>query len=56
MTARELCELTYVALSREPVKNMSELYKRLAAQGYLSLTKDGYVITLAGKLELERNK
>ncbi len=56
MTARELCELTYVALSREPVKNKSELYKRLAAQGYLSLTKDGYVLTLAGKQELERGK
>ena len=56
MTRREYSELSYVALRREPVKNTSELYKRLAAQGYLSLTKDGYVLTLAGKQELERGK
>lgn len=55
MSRKDYFELSYVAVMHRPVRNASERYKRLAQQGYLELTKDGYVITPAGRSELEKD-
>jgi Mn-dependent DtxR family transcriptional regulator len=56
MSRHDYFELSYVSLMRQPVRNTSERYKRLAQQGYLERTKQGYVITPAGRQALEKER
>jgi ribosomal protein S19E (S16A) len=53
MSRKDYFELSYVAVMHRPVRNSSERYKRLAQQGYLERTEQGYVITPAGRQALE---
>jgi hypothetical protein len=49
LTRHDQYELSYVAVAKQPVKNGSARYKRLAQAGYLEKTRDGYLLTALGR-------
>lgn len=54
MSKRERNELAYFLVAKAPVEKDNATHRRLAELGYLLHTKQGYVITDAGRQALER--